>query len=313
MALIRRLEKATLFFEPPSSLAQSPSEALISWVKGNRGLVLHRLDDSNLHDPELADPGKYHLVAVADKTSSLGLYFYKILAKTIQNVTRHNQLILSPTPAEQGDEGEESVQAAPGALPVSLDDLKVVWVDLKDYPSAGSKLRRESVRASRGVWFGLVDSPLSAPVSPLPAWFDLDSLNATCSSKTCDEANIATLRHWILSVTNRLPPADQTPLPAQSFLLQPESVVVREGASFVLDCKVSHKSGQCGWTRDDLPVPVGVAPYKWLQEGDPVDCSLSVSDAHSARDSGQWKCLAPPSLESLPASVSVRTPHKPEL
>lgn len=305
VALVRRLEKSTLYFNQHTSRytpeqliieSQSPEHFtaanLVAWVNSNRGLVLHELDDTNLFDPEVHDPSKYQLVAVGDRSSPLGLYFHKILFKTIQNISRENEREQYPRTVVEA-EAIPATTPLPLPQPINLDDIEVVWLDLQKYPSALTKISSlaGNVNNPNKVWFGLIQSPV---IDTPTQWFDLSTLNTTASDKKSDDDNIHVLRQWILSVTNR--PVAETVAPTldvtttePSFLLEPEPVNARQGSSFVLDCKVSDKIGDCVWTKNNQEVPV-VGPYSWSGQQQDGDCALMVKQADPVRDTGLWSC-----------------------
>lgn len=311
---MRRLEKSTIYFQPTTTATTTSWTAadLVAWVSSNHGLVLHVLDDTNLYDPEIHNPGHYQLVGVGDRNSPLGLYFYKMLTKSIQNISRHNELQLSPSPVQDEVNGQSTTTTPiePTVTPalIPLDDIKVVWIDLGKYPSARAKVealvgnQMIGATTNKEVWFGLMSRPaavMSTTTAKGPVWFDMSLLNTTTGDRQAYDQNILVLRDWILEVTNRVPvaaAADAQPInsaTAQSFVLEPEPVNVRQGSSFVLDCKVAHKQGECSWTRNAQPVSITTATgsaYQWACVAEEGDCSLMVKSADKVRDSGDWAC-----------------------
>ena len=302
----------------PESSPVFSAQEIVTWINSNKGLVLHELDDTNLYDPELSDLTKYQLVAIGDKTTSLGYYVYKTIKKTIQNITRENESILNPV-AEKDDSSLVSQDSTPKDLSqiVKLDDIELVWVDLQKYPMAGSKLLLQNISPVKDVWFGLVQIPSTELQSP--QWFDFGTLNTTGTDKHAEEMNIQLLKDWILTVTNRNInlSIDSSSLP-QTFIMEPESILVRQGGNFMLDCKVANKLGECSWTKDGLPISIGLPPYNWAQSEDTTDCSITVTNADPQRDVGIWRCHVSgigqtAAITSNPVSVTFRTSPKKEL
>ena len=375
IALLHRAEKSIVYFQREAASPQAAAAAettaeaaaapaspvtaaeIAAWVAKHRGYILHELDDTNLYDPEVLDPAKYLFAAVADQTSPLGLYFHKVLTKSIQNISRENELRANQSAAavavDQTTHLPSSTAVQPAPLqPIPLDDIEIIWIDLQKYPLAAQKIaqnlnlntatgsgggQQQSGKA-KDVHFGLVQVP-SGVLTNAKAnqWFDVSQLQSQNAEKrSSEEANIALLRDWILTVTDRLPKPVEQPVGTaqptttlevlqQEFSLEPEPVSVRAGGSFVLDCRVAYKAGQCQWSKDGEAVDVEAeAAYQWVNGGEETqnsnnvyDCSLAVSGAEAARDDGQWSCsvneaamgdgtVVVAAIESPPVAVTVR-------
>lgn len=304
VALVRRLEKSTIYFQPSTSMAPTTDAAtwtandIVTWVNSNRGLVLHDLDDTNLYDPEIHNPNQYQLVSIGNRNSPLGLYFFKMLNKAIQNISRENDLKLTqtvPDPSAASDPAATAeVLLTPPQL-IRLDDIKVIWIDLTKYPAARSKIEKLLVNqvpiSNKDVWFGLIQTP-AAGLEQTPIWFDMSTLNLTASDRSVDEANIQLLRNWILQVTNRAQQsqASSGTQQPQAFSMEPEPVNPRHGSSFVLNCKIANKVGECSWALNNQPLKVDGVQYQWSGLASEGDCSIMIKSADKMRDTGLWSC-----------------------
>lgn len=332
MSLVRRLEKSQIFFPPLSSSVMSlePTQAImaqdiINWIQENRGLVMHELKDTNLYNPEIHDPNKYQLVAVGDKSSPLGLYFFKILTKTIQNISRENEIWLNPSSISDDNDDEQNsdiqnhIQSDEPVDLIRLDDIKIVWIDLQQFPSTALNLQKlYQIEPVQNVWFGLIHSPSTAIATQGldSVWFDLNGLNLTRSDRRTDQENIWLVRNWILTVTDReLKSAtnDSSTGAPITFVLEPEPVSVRRGGNFLLECRVLPHL-KCSWMKDSQSIVVD-SRYRYAISGrDGGDCSLMIQGARIDEDQGEWTCLVDGTNEtSLPILVNVRYDTKTEL
>ncbi|KAH9415838.1 Calsequestrin-2 [Dermatophagoides pteronyssinus] len=340
ISLVRRLEKSQIFFPSPtlSMMSSEPTQTInaqdiIQWIQENRGLVMHELKDTNLYEPEIHDPNKYQMVAVGDKSSPLGLYFYKILTKTIQNISRENEIKLNHplTTADNVNEDEDitnsdaqaDIQPNEPVDLIRLDDVEIVWIDLQQFPSASLNLQKLfQIEPVQNVWFGLIHSPPTAIATQGldSVWFDLNGLNLTRSDRQTDQANIWLVRDWILSVTDREMKSVTNNSSAgepSAFVLEPEPVSVRQGGNFLLECQVLPHL-KCSWMKDSQSIVVDDVNGSRYRYAIPSriggDCSLMVKGARIEEDQGEWTCLVEGTTEkSMPIKVNVRYDTKTEL
>lgn len=307
IALIQPIERSFSLFEsnrkqstPDEPIIVVTTAEIVSWIEANRGLLLHELDDTNLYDPEIMDPNRYILAAIADRTTPFGLYFHKLLTKTIQNISRENEIRANQT--------QSNVE------PIILDDLEIVWIDLQKYPFATIRLKNitnqsmpiTTTDTNNEIYFGVLQFPANKLTTTTTAdsmyqWFDISAHLSTVPMGKGDNESIhlRLLRDWILNVTDRLPidsgntETDQLNIEVmqQTFTLEPEPITVKAGSSFVLDCRVQYRAGQCQWIKDEMVVDVDQsANYKWANVDQLEDCSLMVTDADPTRDNGEWQC-----------------------
>lgn len=257
----------------------------------------------------------------------MGLYFHKLLTKSIQNISRENEIRANLSAVDQTQLPDPTAVEQPQVVMelIKLDDIEIVWIDLQKYPLAAQKIAQSgATQVKKDVYFGLVQVPTGVltdgPVGG--QWFDVSQLQ-TQSWENTEQPNMQILRDWILATTDRLPvpavsPEPQLEVLQQEFSLEPEPVNVRQGGAFVLDCKVQYKAGQCGWAKDGELVDVeATAEYTWANEADIYDCSLKVTAADAARDNGEWICqvtdasmpdgtVVVEAIESKPVTVIVR-------
>lgn len=256
-----------------------------------------------MYDPEIQDVNKYQLVAIGDKQSSLGLYFFKLISRTIQNITRENEMILNPS-LRFNEHEEMQVKDEMDNLNlndlnlttktfVPLDDIEIVWIDLNEFPNTVINLENQyQIDSTNNIWFGLIHDPINIGNKK---WFNMDQLNFTQSDRTSDQHNIEQIYNWIMTVTNRIStPSYITDLNLNLYLLEPEPVSVRQHGSFVLECK-AREGMNCGWMKNSSPVNnIGVtgSRYQYVnKDNQPNDCSLMVNKVDTSQDQGEWTCF----------------------
>lgn len=292
-----------MFFTPSTLSGPITAEDILKWIQTNRGLTLHELKDTNLYDPELQDVNKYQLVAIGDKQSSLGLYFFKLISRTIQNITRENEMILNPS--LQFDEYEEmeakdettnlnanDLNSANKTF-IGLDDIEIVWIDSNEFPNAVINLKNQyQINSKNNVWFGLIHDPINIGNKK---WFSMDQLNLTQSDRNSDQQNIEQIYNWIMTVTNRnSTPSYTAELNFNLYILEPEPVSVRQHGSFVLECKV-REGMNCGWMKNSNQLNnIGItgSRYQYVnKDNQPNDCSLMINKVDARQDEGEWTCF----------------------
>uniref|UniRef100_A0A834RCZ8 Calsequestrin n=1 Tax=Sarcoptes scabiei TaxID=52283 RepID=A0A834RCZ8_SARSC len=333
ISLVRRLEKSQLFYQSTSSSSVDFVQAneIIEWIQKNRGLVLHELKDTNLYDPELQDPNKFQLVAIGDKSSPLGLYFFKILTKTIQNISRENEMFLNPLDSYLNDDDEEMQSSnidsglktfSSSNRFIKMDDIEIVWIDSIQFPNAILNLKNRygqiDTSSTQNVWFGLIQSPkfdsiLEPITDPTRAiWFNLSRMNLSRSDRQTDQENIAIIKEWILTVTNRLQSSDAEMTDGQNiqpklFTLEPKPIVARPNGNFVLECRVPIGKS-CSWLKDSKPQPIDGLRYRLANPNHNEDCSILITGADPSMDSGEWSCQIQqnPAHRSYPVLVQIQ-------
>ncbi len=288
-----------------------------SFINSNKGVVMKHLNEHNLYDPQLQNPNKTTLLAIGERSSAIGGYFYNIVTKTIRNVTKQN---IAPKTAT-------TLSTTPTAVEplVPLGDIEILWIDPQIFPTIYVMMdqleRHYGFPAGLPFYFGAININTNQSV-----WFDSSLINTT-ADKTADEANILLVKDWIITVVNQSASPETSPeIPellnstngsaVQEFLKEPKSLTIEESGSFVLECVVANQVGDCLWLHNGHNIGFNLGrrstDYKWRGNNARGDCSLRVAKAQADRDSGEWVCEVTgdqnnPTITSTPAIVSVKT------
>ncbi|KAH6931015.1 hypothetical protein HPB50_021326 [Hyalomma asiaticum] len=112
------------FVKQPVTCPQNPAslQDIRTFIRQHKHVLLTKVDEHNLHDPELVDPSRVTVLAVADQASPLGGYFLRLLHRTLRNVT--------------------NTTAAAGTVP----HFSLLWVDPSVMPTA---------HTVQGQWFDM--------------------------------------------------------------------------------------------------------------------------------------------------------------
>ncbi|CAG2111686.1 unnamed protein product [Medioppia subpectinata] len=331
-----------------------------AFIQQNKGVVLKYLTEHNVYDPSLQDPNRTSIVAIGDRTAAVGQYFHKLLTKAVRNITRENAAIsaalLAKSAAELADPALDSTGTAtadtaadtvaaetPIPSPIDLDSLEILWIDPQVFPSISVWLDQIPTTGAQrlDIYIGAVN-----PAAAERVWLDTTALNTT-GGKGADETNLLLVRQWLQEVIATQVAAAQalasnvatiatitepTTQTGRRFSAEPQSLAVREGQPFVLECvvtgdRVSAAAGDCLWLKDGRNIGANLArvspDYQWRQQTtagavNVGDCSLVVASADAQRDNGQWVCEVAgdqrqPTLASRAATVTVTPAPKTEL
>ena len=312
-----------------------------TFIEANKGVVLKYVTEENLFDPELQNPNRTTVIAIGDRTSAVGHYFYKLLTKTIRNITRENTvaetlLAAAAATAATAATPEVPVDATGTVDPtapltpitplpsiVNLNAIEILWIDPQVFPSISVYL--DQVRTQNGL-AAAQEFYLGAVVNNQSAWLDTNQISRT-GDKSSDETNLQLLKNWISQLianqtTVPAPTPDTTVSTVQSFAKEPQTQNVAEGSELVLECQVSGQVGDCLWLKDGQNIGFNLARispnYRWRRVTGSGDCSLVISSAVDERDSGEWVCEVTgdannPTITSTPAIITVTPVPKNEL
>lgn len=323
--LVKPLEKVAI----PCPVNPATAQDIETFIESNKGVVMKYLNEHNLYDPQLQNPNKTTLIAIGEKSSAIGGYFYHIMTRTVRNITRQNIVTKSAaTLATTATAVDPTVPVIPLPPLVPLEDIEILWIDPQVFPNMYVMMdqieRQYGFPAGLPVYLGAINMKSNQTV-----WFDSTLINTT-ADKNADEVNTLLLKDWIISVINSqiMNPLNEpivqrtNSLKVQSFLKQPKSVSVLENENFVLECEVSDQVGDCLWLKDGQNIGFNLARlsphYKWRGNNANGDCSIIVTSSVPERDSGEWICEVTgdqnnPTITSSPAVVSVQSLSKVEL
>lgn len=276
------------FVKQPVTCPQNPAslQDIRTFIAQNKHVTLTKVDEHNLHDPELVDPSRVTVLAVADQASPLGAYFLRLLHHTLRNIT--------------------NTTALAGTVP----HFNLLWVDPAVLPTAHTMLRRLG-QTGPGPHLGTHDL-----LTGQGQWFDVSTLNAT-GGKGSDEENVHKLLVWFASLASP-GAASATDGTGESgtwrFSEVPASQIGAEGGTVELRCTVlDPAAGDCLWLRDGRNVGASLSrlPHlSWAGAGRDGDCSLVVRGLTRGRDDGSWVCQVTgdalhPTLTSPPAVLVI--------
>lgn len=319
--LVKPFEKVAVTCPVNPATAQD----IEAFIEANKGVVLKYVTEQNVFDPELQNPNKTTLIAIGDRSSAVGQYFYKTLTKTIRNITRENsatQTLLANAAAATA--AAEANLAVTQPSIVDLNAIEILWIDPQVFPSISLYL--DLIRAQQGLAEGS-DVFLGVVTANQSVWFDTNQISRT-ADKSSDETNLQLLKSWITEViANQTTPTTvddptATELVVQSFLKEPQTQTVAEGSELVLECQVSGQVGDCLWLKDGQNIGFNLArispDYKWRAVSGSGDCSLVIAAALEERDAGEWVCevtgdASNPTITSSPAIITVTSVPKNEL
>lgn len=271
------------FVKQPVTCPQNPAslQDIRAFIRQHKHVVLTKIDEHNLHDPELVDPSRVTVLAVADQASPLGGYFLRLLHRTLRNVT--------------------NTTASAGTVP----HFNLLWVDPSVMPTAHTMLKQIGQTG-----------PGPHLVTDQGEWFDMSSLNAT-GGRGSDEENVHKLLLWFASLAapGAASAADGTGESGTwRFSELPASQIGAEGGNVELRCTVlDPAAGDCLWLRDGRNVGASLSrlPHlSWAGAGRDGDCSLVVRGLTRGRDDGSWVCQVTgdalhPTLTSPPAVLVI--------
>lgn len=271
------------FVKQPVTCPQNPAslQDIRTFIHQHKHVLLTKVDEHNLHDPELVDPSRVTVLAVADQASPLGGYFLRLLHRTLRNVT--------------------NTTAAAGTVP----HFSLLWVDPSVMPTAHTMLKRLGQTG-----------PGPHLVTDQGQWFDMSTLTAT-GGRGSDEENVHKLLDWLASLPapGAAATADGTGGSGTwRFSEVPASQIGAEGGTVELRCTVlDPAAGDCLWLRDGRNVGANLArlPHlSWAGAGRDGDCSLVVRGLTRGRDDGSWVCQVTgdavhPTLTSPPAVLVI--------
>lgn len=270
------------FVKQPVTCPQNPAslQDLRAFVGQHRHAALTKVDEHNVHNPELEDPSRITVLAVADEASPLGGYFHRLLQRTMRNIT--------------------NATASAGA-PLHFN---LLWVDTAVLPTAQAMLKRLG-RVGSGPHLGTHDL-----LTGQGLWFDVSTLNAT-GGKGADEENVQKLLTWFAALSA---PSAAAESGTWKFSEVPASKIVAEGGDVELRCTVlDAAAGDCLWLRDGRNVGASLSrlPHlAWAGVGHTGDCSLVIRGVTRGRDDGSWVCEVTgdalhPTLTSPPAVLVI--------
>lgn len=276
------------FVKQPVICPQNPAsmQDIQAFIAQHKHVGLTKVDEHNIHDPELVDPNRVTVLAVADQSSPLGAYFLRLLHRTLRNIT--------------------NTTAAAGTVP----HFNLLWVDPAVLPTAHAMLKHLGQTGS-GPHLGTHDL-----LTGEGRWFDMLTLNAS-GDRGSDEENVHKVLTWLVTLaeSGATSGAGGT---AESgtwrFSEVPVSQIGAEGTSVELRCTVlGAAAGDCLWLRDGRNIGASLSrlPHlSWAGAGRNGDCSLVVHGLTRGRDDGSWVCQVTgdalhPTLTSPPAVLVI--------
>ncbi|XP_077524394.1 calsequestrin-2-like isoform X1 [Amblyomma americanum] len=249
------------FFKQPVICPQNPAslQDIRAFIAQHKHVGLTKVDEHNVHDPELLDPSRVTVLAVADQRSPLGAYLVRLLQRTLRNIN--------------------ATAAASGS------HLNLLWVDPTVLPTAYAMLKRLG-QTGPPPHLGTYDA-----LTGQSQWFDMSTLNSS-GGRGSDDENARKILAWLTGLATTAPGADGAG--TWRFSEVPASQIGAEGGSVELRCTVlDAAAGDCLWLREGRNVGASLSrlPHlSWAGAGRNGDCSLVVRGLTRGRDDGSWVC-----------------------
>uniref|UniRef100_A0A023G0K8 Calsequestrin n=1 Tax=Amblyomma parvum TaxID=251391 RepID=A0A023G0K8_AMBPA len=259
------------FVKQPVICPQNPAslQDIRAFIAQHKHVGLTKVDEHNIRNPELLDPSRVTVLAVADQNSPMGAYFLRLLHRALRNITNAT-----------------TTTAAAGTSP----HINLLWVDPTVLPTAHAMLKRLG-QTGPGPHLGTHDS-----LTGQGQWFDMSKLNFS-SGRGADEENARQILAWIVSLATTATAHGTSGTGASGtwrFSEVPASQIGAEGGSLELRCTVlDAAAGDCLWLREGRNIGTSLSrlPHlSWAGAGRNGDCSLVVRGLTRGRDDGSWVC-----------------------